>query len=324
MTKIHNNFIQCYAFTHTNSCVNIFIAISCIQMVIFAVGFTLNTIIIASFFQKQYLRRKIPNILFFNQAVADLVNMTVYLLPNIIHMLYQVISHKLILDFHLLNLASFYLSLASSTAIFAIISIDRLISVQKPFWHRVNVQKRHLWKAVVFAWFMSLMLAAAWIIIVYLPVKTKRQIAVKYNEVFGYIKIVVMITVTLTFVVNFIKAVRSVRSQQNQAATDRIRTRKQFRLTLIFFTMFMFYVLAFLPGSYLTANKVCTQDSHYNVCMQTIVCAFILSSIFNPVLTLYFKKEFRWRSSTNHTQDASHKSSSAAVVRNNSSESSSL
>ena len=158
MAEVNNTFQDCVAEYENTKCQRIFIVIISTQTVISITSLSLNLIIVRSFYRKPSLRRKNPSILLFNQAIGDLVNMIAYLLPNTVHMLYQVINHRVSLNFYKMNIGFLYLTLVSSMALFAVISIERFLSIYKPLWSKIYVQKRHLWRAVCLAWSVALFL----------------------------------------------------------------------------------------------------------------------------------------------------------------------
>ena len=160
-TPLSDVFKQCIANDSHPTCRSIFIGIATIQIIILIIGFSLNGVIICSFYRKPFLRKKNPNILLFNQAVADLVNVMIYVLPKLIHLLYQVCTNHMIVWFQKLNIAFLYLSVSSTVLLFGIISIERFLSIYLPLWHMIYVQKHHLWYAVLSVWFIVILIIAA-------------------------------------------------------------------------------------------------------------------------------------------------------------------
>ena len=305
-------FKQCLASYNDPPCRDLFIGIAALQIVIFVLGSSLNTVIICSFYRKPFLRKKIPNILLFNQAVADLVNMMIYLLTKLIHLLYQISTNHMIVSFQKLNIAFLYLSVVSSVLLFAVISIERFLSIFMPLWHRIHIQRHHLWYTVLSAWVIVTLMTTAIIATMFHESTSEKwekfEDLVKYNFALGVIVVFMMFMITIVFSLNFFQALKSLRSQSIQTTSDQIRSKKQFRLTLIFLMMFIVFVLTFIPGVYAAQTKLCYSHSHslFNVCNQTFICTFILTSIYNPILTLCLKREFRWQSTADITRSSTY------------------
>ena len=149
---------QCEAGTSSENkkCHFSLLGIGFFQVVIMVIGFLLNCIIVSSFFRKAQLRSKIPNVLLLNQAGADIVNILAYGLPNSLNM-WSLIVNKIHLK-HLYTgiISLLILTITSSVLLFLVIAFDRFMAIFKPFWHRANVRKRHIWISVLVIWLVAL------------------------------------------------------------------------------------------------------------------------------------------------------------------------
>ena len=327
MDQINNTFKQCLAKSENRKCINIFIPIICVQVLTFSTGLSLNAIIIRSVYYKSSLRKKNHNILLFNQSIADLVNMLVYVFPNIIHLFYQIVTHKMITNFAKMNIVFVYFTVASSMCLFFVISFERFLSLFVPFWHRVHVRKRHVWIAVAFGWATALLLSFILLFIMFYHVddgnrweESMNYMYMKYHVAMNAIDISTIALIAVIFLLSFIKAFTSIRSQSQEELSIQVKARKQFRLTLIFSTMFIFFIVALVPGVSAAATDICFTQSHFKACTQVFISTFTLTSIYNPALTLCFKKEFRWRSSSayrSNNNQAIHTQSELAQIRSN-------
>ena len=143
---------DCVPWSPDRPCKTIFYVIVSVQLVITTVGIILNLTIVIVFCRRASLRKKIPYVLLFNQAVADLFNaacfgisMETILLSNLINgnrpsALIGVMGISLIM------------TTLSSLLLFTLIAFERLLSIYLPLWHRVHVLKKHIWIAVVMIW----------------------------------------------------------------------------------------------------------------------------------------------------------------------------
>ena len=101
----------------------------------------------------------------------------------------------------------------------------------------------------------------------------------KYNFIMSSIVVIIILVIFVVFLVTFLVALKSIRANSD--------TKKQFRLTALFLAMFVVFILSFTPFIYVKAF------SGGYVWEMLLSSTFMLTSIFNPALTLYFRKEFR-------------------------------
>ena len=130
---------QCMPEMQNSLCDSRFIILITIQILVVFIGLVLNSIIIRAFFSRRSLQEKIVNVLIMNQAVADVVNVTLFGLPNSLLLTYMLISKRytqsVVNGMH----STAVLTVASSVNLFFVIALERFLALYKPFWHKVNI-----------------------------------------------------------------------------------------------------------------------------------------------------------------------------------------
>ena len=269
-----------------------------VQLLIVTVALLLNSIIVINFFRRRPLRKKIHNILLFNQAVADTVNCLVYALPNLILVFYIMLwgYSKKTWRIYFRYRFTMTLTMSSSLFILAVIATERFLSICKPLWHRVNLRKRYIWRSILASWLISLIISGVWLLEKYDDKGNYIQDQILYKIEYGYIPYtilgILMLFVTFLFIFTFVKAFRSVKAQTASGSAPEItRAKKQFRLTCLFCIMFFIFILGFL--SIMIASVI--DDDFDQIEGQILVTLFVSTSILNPLTTFTFKKDFRAR-----------------------------
>ena len=84
LNQVMDVFKECHGEHDSPICGKILTIIISIQLATLIAALPFNGMIVTSFFSKPLLRKKNHNILLFNQAVAELVNLLVTILPNTI------------------------------------------------------------------------------------------------------------------------------------------------------------------------------------------------------------------------------------------------
>ena len=264
------------------------VLIESIPLVIIVTGIVLNLIIVTSFWRRRIVRSSIPNVLLFNQSVADLFNVAGYGVART--------TFRLLVHFNLrYDIAELVLLFFWSTTIFSsallhnVIATERLLSISFPLWHRVYLLKKHIWISVTVLWTVSIVIGFCNIIIEILNVK--RIIFTWFVNI--SICLSVGIT-TILFIITFIKALVSIKSEPTQSISNRTNWKKQLRLTAIFFVMFISFAIVYLPLMAIALALTSTPTSGVVGLAWTIIqMCFLLTSVINPVLTLCFKTQFR-------------------------------
>ena len=94
-----------------------------------------------------------------NQALVDIANCTIFTLPNAIFLLVQILVKREESFMYPTLATTLILSATSSVLLFVIIAVERFISLYNPIWHRTNIYARRIWKTIVVAWVISLLVA---------------------------------------------------------------------------------------------------------------------------------------------------------------------
>ena len=230
-----------------------------------------------------------------NQAVTDIVNCSLFGVPNIIWLIVSTVNHH---DFNLQHefyISSAALAISSSGAIFLIIAVERYLSLCKPLLHRGYVYKRLVWKCVFAGWLLALLMTA---ILTHAVVYGKNN---NYYEttkfVFKCIIGVFICTIALLYFVTFVNTFRLnykpgevLPTRAKKSDHKSIRLKRQLRLTTTLFIMFIASTLSFIPA--LTSARY-----YLNATKQALYLLIYATSMLNPILTLYCCKRFRltWR-----------------------------
>ena len=273
---IENLLRHCRSTSNHSSCKVFFYSLVSVQLVAIVLGLILNLTITFSFCKKPALRQKLPNILLLNQALADNFNCGIYGISNMIELLFQLNDVRQPINFDV-RYAFLPLTLFSSLCLYLIIALERFLSTHNPLWHRVNVRKKHIWVSVTTAWLLSIFITTMYII------------CSLCTTVFFMIFILLSITVamiTLLFIITFIKAFRAVSNRPSNSTQLSIVSKKQFQSTIVSFIMFLAFAVVYSPLIVLLI---------YSIRDEITLTLLMLTSILNPLLTLYFKKEFRLR-----------------------------
>ena len=249
-----------------------------IQLVKVVIGIALNLIIIHSFIRRRLVRKKIPNILLFNQAIADLFNGVVYGVSYV--------TYTLLIEFKDENaedtspFVRFFRSttLFSSILLYAVIALERFLAITYPLRHRVHVRKKHIWLAVVISWLITTIVSVL-------------NILFESMVRFTIMSLIILINIIL-FVATFIKAKYSTHLQAGESNQLNINFKKQLRLTMVFFAMFMAFTIVYIP--LLTCSLLGVLKHEVSIIWyEAINSLLLLTSVLNPILTITFKKELR-------------------------------
>ena len=298
--NISNVFKDCYPAHSDKRCKLIFHIMVSVQLLTVIVGSAMNIIIFISFIRRKLIKEKISNILLFNQVLADLFNIAVYGLPYVMGSVcalemtpfclsvyyysdYSYLSHAFV------N-ASFISTLFSSILLFFTIALERFLSICAPLIHRAYVHKKDMWIAVAVVWCVSIALALLMAASNYI-FSRKWILDIGYT-VYNLLTILVLLVILL-FVVTFVKALHSIKSPPTTSNTGKNNLKKQLRLTVMFFAMFMAFSLTFVPfiaSIYMVYDKTSTYSYIGADIRNTCV---MLTSVFNSTLILYLKKELR-------------------------------
>ena len=249
-----------------------------IQLVKVIIGLTLNLIVVICFSKRPLVRKKIPTVLLFNQAIVDLFNGVVY---GVSYVIYTVLIELKDENLEVASLVMTFfrsMTLFSSILLYAVIALERFLAIAYPLWHRVHVSKKHIWIAVLSSWIITIVLSV-------------------FNQLFKtlmrFILMSLMIVINIIlFVATFIKAKYSTNLQPGESNQLSISLRKQFRLTMVFFAMFMAFIIVYIPLLTCFVLRMFNHDVGI-IWYEVINSLLLLTSVLNPSLTISFKKELR-------------------------------
>ena len=307
--EIHKN-IKCYCVRNPlsdclaafrmdekNICRPIFVKIVAFQFFLLIVGIILNSIIICTFLGKRRNRAINSNIILFNQALVDIANCFIYILPNVTHLLYTIMYEKSIRNFEEFNISFIIMTSASSILIYLLMSIERYISIYKPLWHRANIRTDHLWKAVCGAWLLAIISSVVPICVYLYFTEYQRTRFYKsfyryYQFVLSLVMLLLIATITVVFIATLVKAFRS-------KTMDRKKQIKLLSMLLIMFLLFLVTFAAIAVSGISSSNSSISKSrqlrSHYIARTQMAVTIFACTAVVDPTLTLYLKRDFRFR-----------------------------
>ena len=121
-----------------------------------------------------------------------------------------------------------------SAVLYAVIAFERFLPICFPLWHRVYITKRHIWSSTL-AWLVSVVIAV--IAMVFNFFFHNQHGETIFTVCYSLISVVVFIIIVL-FITTFVKACHSINAQPTQSNHGN-NLKKQVRLTMIFFIMFI-------------------------------------------------------------------------------------
>ena len=258
--------------------------ISSVQAAIAFLGIAFNLLVCLTYYRRKVTRKKIPNILLVNQALADLFNCIMYALPTTVRAILYLYKNDI--SFNVMKAIPQYLlpminvigfvSIASSVNVYTIVAFERLLAIVKPLWHHANVRKRHIWGAIVIAWFLSFNLS--------IPVLLVSSYII-YIKCMQAILIVVMAVITTLFCITWYKALKQIQMNQ-KLGRNTSNAKKELHLTKLFAAMYVLFLLTYFP--------IALADLK-NPTIKIKVLLFNLTAMINPIFTLTLKQDFRCR-----------------------------
>ena len=288
---LNDVFHDCVPFSSYGKCMMIFGSILSVQLLMIITGVILNSIILTNFCRRGAMRKKIPNILLANQAVADLFNAGVFGVQLVVNQLILIIEKEDFMAATIISNAAGTITVSSSIFLYTIIAIERYLSIYFPLWSRVHVNKRHILASVMIAWLLSFVLG----------------VCLGLRGVFPMLRILYLllyilmaslaVLITILFISTFIKAYISLRSHLNikSYSTNSIsqgrhyQSKKKLHLTAVFFVMFMVFLIVYFPLSIVLSPGSKSSLALYEVILTLLLC----TSLLNPALTMIFQKQFR-------------------------------
>ena len=161
----YNNLLKdCYKGSPYPQCSLVNYSLLTVLLLLIIIGLILNMMIVTAFYKRSAIRRRIPNILLCNQAIADLFNGGVYGIMCVADELIKVSCPACDVSVS----SAFIISLMSSLLLYTVIAIERFLSIYLPLWHRVYLTKKHLWVSVIISWVVSIVLGKCYAMSMYL------------------------------------------------------------------------------------------------------------------------------------------------------------
>ena len=280
---VENLFEECQKLSKIGPCNSIFYSTASIQLVVILFGMIMNAIIVRSFYRRRIVRKKIPNILLFNQALADLFNGCMYGFTHLVSALLSFVQLEGNMTLNLISTLCFVVSLSSSIFMYTTIASERFIALYLPLFHKTRLRKKHVWMAVAASWSGAVIIAATYNFNRFFKFSTVIDLIIEYLM---YLMVAI---ISFLFMITFIKAFRSIHVVPSQTFQDIniVNLKKHLRLTAVFFAMFMAFAVAYIP------KVLFYRLVERTVVMEEIVLTLLLlTSVFNPMLTLNFKREF--------------------------------
>ena len=287
---------DCMADMNDNQiCRPLFPIIISIETIIIIVALLLNGTICYSFFMKLLLRKENPTVVLFNQAVADIVNCLVYAFPNDIFLMILHATKATKRDIleepkHMDTVGNTTLTLTASASVglFVIAATDRFLALYKPVWHKVRMNKRVIWRAVIVNWMIAITLSLVIPIISNTSNEPESQFE-SYKIFLLATLVIVLIYVTTIYIFTFFLAYRAVYKRANNTEEAIAQSKKEFKLVAILIAMYLIFVIGSAPLIITTAAN----ELQYSLRSQVLFLVFTFTSLLNPLLTLYLKSEFR-------------------------------
>ena len=287
---INNPITDCRADLFYDKCTSIFMIVLMVQAIIILLGVILNLLVCYTFCRRECARKKISNILLVNQSIADLVNCIGYALPTLILFFILTISktiqpvkifrreyrHSLILVCEVMA----FVSISSSVMIYAVMAFERWMAFAKPMWHRTKLRKRHIWRAIMILWLVSI---SSSILVVFVD----DTLYIIYFRTMKAVMVLIMAIVTILFSVTFYKARKAIRGQL-EVRRDLNHAKKEFHLTKVFILMYLLFLLTFIP-------LAVTKPNEKNPLRRIKFIFFTLTAMMNPILTMTIKRDFNLR-----------------------------
>lgn len=262
-------------------------------------------VIIKYFFIANAVKKQIPNLMLFNQAIVDLIiasYATLSTLPNFFKLLmqekYYNVMRVVLKDY------SIFLALG----VLVIASGERTLALHRP---SLNFKVVSLWKIislVVGLWLVSLIPC----IVLLFYTKPEGHINTKEFYVIyssfrvglvlvGVSTILVMLFLSFRTVRKSLRDLKRVCSFSKRSRTDadiqeEETSKKEMRLIVLLATMAVVFAVSYLPmGVFSIVRNIAMQTLGFFGMIVMEICVFILyisSAIINPFLTLFVKEDF--------------------------------
>ena len=279
---------DCFLVDLDKRCRAIYISLTSLQAFVFTLGIILNAAILIGMCKRKSIWQKKSGRLLANQAVTDLANCFLFILPNTVFDIYSIASSTFspppIVE------TGLTLTFMSSLLMFTLISVERFTAIKFPYWHRSNITKKHLTIGVVCVWVISIAVSGAYYSLYYLP--NGRYIARYYYTVKVIISLFLMILVSALFIVSYLKSFLSIMHPSREQNLSQKRG-KEVKITLLFLVMYLVFLSTFLPVVVGYIGRASSRPIHISNVGRYVITFFLgLTSVLNPMLVLSTRKEF--------------------------------
>ena len=266
-------------------------------MIITIIGIMLNLLVFGFYIGNKSIPRSFSNKLLLHQCFVDLVNLAVLILPYTCRRLQILMSYcnndlshyEYVTEMvsATLTFADFLpLSAASSAFTFTLEAADRLLASLSEHIYKQFKERKVILSIIITIWFASLAFSVA----LFLGV-----LWYLFWEGFKYFLDVMMLFNTILIGAAFYKSRKKLKnfriSFDNQVESQNLleRAKRDFRLTLIFFIMYIIYLVPAI-GVSVGVKQMSYDDDEYTY---LIIYSLSLASTLNPVLTLTLKEDFK-------------------------------
>lgn len=304
-----------------------YLATAVMRPLISFVGTILNVLLLYKCLCKRSVRKKVPNVLLAHQAIVDLYNLVVYVPASLKFGYTHEETFNDAQDFWVWYLATnllYELSIFTSMFNFILISVERFLSLWKPFYHRAYVTCGRVYRMALLVWVLSGIVQGI-CVVGWFTNKVKW-----YNRMKTGMLLAGFIVVTGLTLAAFFKARQSLRRGKNfkyveeRSANDAMDEKKssvlsklslsslasfkssisseelakEFQLTLLFCLMYSCFCWGFLPLMIIWTWTYLVDFNSFSIDGRPIYFkiasnAFILSSMLNPLLAMWLKKDLR-------------------------------
>lgn len=256
-------------------------------------------VIIIYALSEEKIRKKTANMLLCNQAVVDLFQGTI---TNGVTLFGQ--------SFGLAKEIIYQFSMALSLHTVILVSLERYIFIIKPLFHRKFMTRRRICYAVVITWLSSIL----WIPfrLVHLIDKNVnwKHYTLYYISISEAIVFIIIIAVIYSYVATYRtvkkfltrkyhysregRNIASVGGQMNYNYNE-----KEMKITQIFISMFVAFLVSYLPVFINGIIHISLGSENYTPLLLKIMSLdltfYLLNCIFNPIVTIIYKEDFKKR-----------------------------
>ena len=272
---------------------------SCIvNLVLGIIIIGLNGVVMKRFLSRSSIQKNIGNMLFMQQAVVDSLNAG-YALVNSVETvspcLVRLIDSENKLRLRHVSIFLFNCSAFASVFTLSLISLERLLSVWKPVLHRNKVQQNCIKRLIALLWIVSLVMSLLYIAIS--TVARNGTLSCKDYRIIGefyyWVYFIFAVSIAPIFLGTFLVAKNAVKRLERNGNVDLQRkTKNEFKLIKIFSMIYFGFLLSTLPIlciRYVNGIPPTSAAAGHHIWRVML----ILTSIFNPLLTLSSREDFK-------------------------------